>query len=151
MIEAFITVGILRSLCYGQHCGKLHRYQWCVFHFVFWSSRMHTSTCNRDCCGGCVKGLILDLSELTAIDGICKICSETLNIEQVSSSSYFFVGSKADFDCSVCNLRVFQKVIRHCHNRCDSCFVVTTQQSQPVRYNQVIPLILLEHRKFRRG
>ena len=74
-----------------------------------------------------------------------------LYIEFMSAFTDFFIRIETDTDFSVFDFRVFFQ-IGHCgNNLCNTGFIISTEQSFSVGYNQIFSFMIQQFRKLRRG
>ena len=106
MEKALITFRTHWILEYRKHVLEFHGHQNRIFHFIFCGTWMNAETVDfylRRCC---VKILVFQFSQSTAINGISHISAKAGHIKEICAAANFLVRGKSDADLAVWDLRV---------------------------------------------
>lgn len=63
-----------------------------------------------DRCGSGAEGFVVQFAFHLPINGIRKVRPEALNIEEIGTTTDFFIGREPNLDCSMGNLRMLHQV-----------------------------------------
>ena len=102
---------------------------------------MDTATMEGDDRIGSIEVFIFQTAQFAAIDGIGKIGTELLHIEQGRTAPRFFIGRKADADCTVKNIRMLKEVFHGADDGRDASFIVGSEESRPIGEEDILTLV----------
>ena len=144
MEESFITLSISWILFYWKHIMIFHCKQRSVDHCIFCGTCVDAQTMYDNLCRACIEVFIFQFAQFTAVNGICEICTKTFHVKIVCTAANLFVWCKSDADFAMFNRRIVDQFFCHGHDFCDTCFVICTEQSGSICYDQVLTNIFLE-------
>ena len=135
MIESFIILCSARCLHRWKSIIDLHSNQTCIDHSIFGRTRMYVESFDHEIRFACVEVLILDLAFGITVQCIAVVSTELFYVEVRSTGTNLFIRCKCYAQRSVRNL-FFLNAFDHCHDLCDSGFVISSENSRAVRSDQ---------------
>lgn len=96
---------------------------------------------------GSIEVFIFQTAQFAAIDGIGKIGTELLHIEQGRTAPCFFIGRKADAYRPVGDMRMLDEVFHGADDGRDASFIVGSEESRPIGEEDILSLIFQDFRK----
>jgi len=103
-----------------------------VDHLVFGVAGVHVGTIDFEGGQPGGEGLVLDFADLAAIHGVGGVAVESVEVEVLRPTAYFFVGREPDANGGVRDLGVGQQHLEGGHDLGDASFVVGAQQGGAV-------------------
>ena len=149
MVEAFVSTGIHGVFRHRKQGLELLGHQNGIAHFILCLSRMDAPAMHYHLCPGSIKILIFQFPKPAAVNGIGIVRTKKLDIKIIRSRPHFLVRGKTNPYLSMGDFWVCQQVFRHCHNFCNSRFVIRPQKGGTVCDDQPFPLIRRQLRKIR--
>ena len=150
VVEALISLCGLRSLVLRQHRRELRRQPVGVHHLVLRIARVHAYALYVYLSRRGVEVLILQVSEVSAVHGVCPFASEFLHIEVVGAHSDFLIRVESHTDVTVLYLVMVAQPAHGLHYLGYSRLVVSPQQGVAVGHDDVLALMLKQFREFSR-
>ena len=135
MIEAFISFGISRGLCFRQKRLDLACNSDCIDHRVFCSAWVDVKSGHREFRSGCIEVFEFDFSLCAAVHGIGKLCVKTWNIKKVRAFTDLLIRCKSDGNRTVRDFSG-KKGFCQCHNLCHARLVVCTEHRCSIACDQ---------------
>ena len=153
MEESLITGSELRSLLYREHTVEFHGNDYCIYHFILGVTRMHIPSLNMYFCTCSIEVLILQFPYLATIHCIGIFCTEFLHIKLVNSTPYLLVGSKANLNFTVLELRMLHNILHCTHDLGNTGLVICAKKGCSICGNEGLSNILFNlreicHRQF---
>ena len=142
MEKAFVTFGVFRTLLRREKRIELHSDQYGVLHLAFGVSGMDVHSLDMDFGGSGIEILVFKFSDLTSVHRVGVVRTEFLHIELHHTATDFLVGSEADLDFAVFELRMLHDILGGVHDFGDSGFVVSSQKRRSVgRYEGLTDVV----------
>lgn len=137
MIEAFITLGMLRSFPAGKHLDKLICDPDGVDHLVLGCAGMYVASLYSHL-GRCrVEVFVFKFSDCSSVDSIGEIAPESFHVEFMRAFADLFVGIEGYADFAVFYFWRRLKSRYGCQNLGDACLVVSSKQGGAVSDDKI--------------
>ncbi len=104
VIEAFVALGVLRTLFFGQLLHILHGHERGVDHLVLGGAWVYVRALERDLGRGSVEVLELELAHFATVHGVGKVTAEELYVELVGTETDLLVRVEGDANLAVLHL-----------------------------------------------
>ena len=146
MVEALVTLGVLRTLEGGDHLLELGCYGDCVDHDVLGAAGMHHDTLEVNVGVSCVEALVVELAESLAVDGVAVRCAEFVQVKQACSVTDLLVGDKRNLERRMRELRVVAQALEQRTDLSHTGLIISGKQRRTVGANDVHAHKILEVR-----
>ena len=146
VVEAFVALGVLRTLKGRDHLLELGSHGDCVDHDVLGATGVHHDALEVDVGVGGVEALVVELTESLAVDGIAVRSTEFIQVKQACAVTDLLVGDKRNLECRVCELGVVAQALEQRANLSHTSLIVSGKQRGTVGANDVHAHKILEVR-----
>ena len=146
MVKSFVLFGISRNLISWKHIVDICCYENRIDHDIFCRSGMNILPVDFKFCFTGIEILVLDLAFSISVHCIGNFSIKSFKIEMSSTASAFFIRCKCYAQRSVRNL-FFLNAFDHCHDLCDSGFVISSENGCAVRSDQCTSFQICQMRK----
>ena len=143
MVKALIPFLIHRILICRKQRLEFPCHEKGISHTPLGRARMDIGTMDRHPAGRSIKVFVLQLSQRSAVHSVSPISPKAFHIKAVGSPAHLLVRREADTDRPVLYFRMPEKISCHGHDFSDTCLIIRSQQSGPIRGNQGLALIFL--------
>ena len=147
MVEAFVAFCLLRCVGGRNHLGKLYSQARSVYHLALGITSVHTYALDVHLGTRSVEVLVLQLTEVAAVDSVSPLAAELLDVEVVGTHSDFFVGVETDANVAVLHFVVVAQPAHCLHNLSDTGLVVSAEQSGSVGNDDILADVCLQLRE----
>ena len=149
--EPLPALGELGLLPRRQQGDELRRHIPGVDHDPLGRARVDAAAPEQDGGVGGVEGLVLVVPKIVPVQGVGHLGPEAIQVQIPSEAPHLLVGSEGQGDGPVGELRVFQQMLRHGHDRGDGGLVVAAQQGGAVGEDQILAHVVLQVRELPGG
>ncbi len=150
MVESLIALRGFRQVGFRNHVVELTSQPVGVHHLSFGIARMNADTLDKDLSTCSIEILELQLAQVTAIDGVAPFAAKLLHVEMVGTHADFLVRIESHANLSVFYLLMVAQEAHRLYYFGNTSLVVSSQESGPVRNDEVFALVQQQFRKLLR-
>ena len=146
VVEALVSLGVLRALEGRDHLLELGSHGDCVDHDVLGATGVNHNALEVDVGVSCIEALVVELSEGLAVDGVAVSCAEFVQVKQACTVTDLLVRDKRNLERRMSELRVVAQALEQGADLSHTGLIVSGKQRGAVGANDVHAHEILEVR-----